>query len=239
MTFNELNININEILEPEVSTETNQNIFPCPEKYYFIFDFHSFIKDSSYMPPIRDFINECLRKFEVIFGKENCRFLNLVYNKRSKEIKTIPNNIICSDKNFLSSLKNGGHFFLEFNIDTRNPLLFVYFISFIILLADTYYCSLELRLNELNHFAHKPTLWIIKQQYDIILDGKREILDIKNNPNANILDLFGLYSIFISLNEKNVKRPIGIAYDRLSKLHQIIRNNHKRKILTEDGEAYI
>ena len=115
----------------------------------------------------------------------------------------------------------------------------MYFISNILTFENTYHCSWEIRLNELNNFSHKPTLWIIKQQYDIILDGKREILDIKNNPNANILDLFGLYSIFISLNEKNVKHPIGIAYDRLSKLHQIIRNNHKRKILTEDGEAYI
>ena len=223
MMFDDLNININDILEPEVSTETNQDVFPCPKKYSFIFDFHSYIiKDDSSMPPIRDFINGCLRKFEVILGKGNCRFLNLVYNKRSKEIKTIPNNIICSDKNFLSSLNNRGHFFLEFNIDTRSSLLFIHFISFIILLADTYYCSLELRLNELNHFAHKPTLWIIKQQYDIILDGKREILDIKNNPNTNILDLFGLYSMLIMLNEKNIKRPIEIAYNRLSKLQQIM-----------------
>ena len=238
--IDELNIDVNDILENDVSAEIEPDKFPCPEKYSFIVDFHTLIDDGSTRPPIKEVIRKFQRNMDVLLGPGNSRFINIVHFSRTNETKVVPDNIVVSD-DFVVTLRKYGHFILEFNIDTNDPLIFIYFVKELIDFCEYYHCNIDIRTEELNLFSFEPTMWLIKKQHNIILNGIRDVLSYENNPSINIFDIFGMYAMFIngSKDRLNSKLSADVAFERLSKLQISQRHNRKRKILTEDGETFI
>lgn len=239
--IDELNINIENILENDVSAEIEPDKFPCPEKYSFIVDFHSLIDDGSTRPPIKEVIRKFQRNMDVLLGPGNSRFINIVHFSRTNETKVVPDNIVVSE-DFVVTLRKYGHFILEFNIDADDPLLFIYLIKELISFTDEYHCNIDIISEDFDSFAYETDLTNIKKQLNIILNGVRDVLVIKNNNSfSNSLDIFGLYALFINKSKKKTNAILSIdeAYIRLSKIQQIQRHNRRRKILTEEGEAFI
>lgn len=239
--IDELNIDVNDILENDVSAEIEPDKFPCPEKYSFIVDFHTMIDNGCPKPPIRETIRKFQRKMDVLLGTGNSRFFIIEHIKRYNEIKTIPENIVV-EETFALTLKKWGHFILEFNIDPDDSLLFAYLIKELIAFTDEYHCDIDIRYEDFDSFAYETDLTTIKKQLNIVLNGVRDVLVIKNNNSfSNLLDIFGLYAIFINKSKKTTIAILSVdeAYIRLSKLQQIQRHNRRRKILTEEGEAFI